>query len=185
MYMLAAGVVLLLPSPNLHGWCAGALALPDIGQIFPDTDPQWQGASSDQFVRESCKLMREQGYHLGNIDCTLIAQKPKLSPHKEDIRCALETSGVQTHWICTCAALRKLCIYCAMPAKMCFSFKNPATRIRCHCIDKDAPTGASAQRPAAQVCGHLLLNCVLRLQEQPVRAAGDAQKLRQPQGQDA
>eukprot|EP00892_Ulva_mutabilis_P011157 jgi/Ulvmu1/8413/UM042_0120.1 len=64
----------------------GALSLPDIGQIFPDNDPKWKGASSDIFVKEACKLMRERGYTIGNIDCTLIAQKPKLSPHKEDIR---------------------------------------------------------------------------------------------------
>ena len=66
---------------------SGALSLPDIGQIFPDTDPKWKGASSDIFVREAIKLMREKGYTIGNIDCTIIAQKPKLSPHKEDIRC--------------------------------------------------------------------------------------------------
>lgn len=66
---------------------AGALSLPDIGQIFPDNDPKWKGASSDIFVKEACKLMHERGYTLGNIDCTIIAQKPKLSPHKEDIRC--------------------------------------------------------------------------------------------------
>jgi 2-C-methyl-D-erythritol 2,4-cyclodiphosphate synthase len=63
--------------------------MPDIGQIFPDTDPKWQGASSDIFVKEACKIMKEKGYSIGNIDCTLIAQKPKLSPHKEDIRWAL------------------------------------------------------------------------------------------------
>ena len=60
--------------------------MPDIGQIFPDNDPKWKGASSDIFVKEACNLMRERGYNIGNIDCTLIAQKPKLSPHKEDIR---------------------------------------------------------------------------------------------------
>lgn len=75
-----------------HRTHAGALSLPDIGQIFPDNDPKWAGASSDIFVKEACKLMRERGYTLGNIDCTLIAQKPKLSPHKEDIRC-----GVPSH----------------------------------------------------------------------------------------
>lgn len=67
----------------------GALSLPDIGQIFPDTDPKWKGASSDQFVKEACKLMHERGYTIGNLDCTIIAQRPKLSPHKEDIRCRL------------------------------------------------------------------------------------------------
>lgn len=64
----------------------GALCLPDIGQLFPDTDPTWKGCRSDVFLREAVRLMKERGYELGNIDCTIIAQKPKLSPHKEAIR---------------------------------------------------------------------------------------------------
>lgn len=82
--------LLCLPIFCQRGWTAvllaGALSLPDIGQIFPDNDPKWKGASSDIFVKEACKLMRDRGYFIGNIDCTIIAQKPKLSPHKEDIR---------------------------------------------------------------------------------------------------
>jgi 2-C-methyl-D-erythritol 2,4-cyclodiphosphate synthase len=64
----------------------GALCLPDIGQLFPDNDPKWKGARSDIFLKEAVRLMKERGYVLGNIDCTIIAQKPKLSPHKENIR---------------------------------------------------------------------------------------------------
>ncbi|GIL47345.1 hypothetical protein Vafri_4190 [Volvox africanus] len=64
----------------------GALCLPDIGQLFPDTDPKWKGARSDIFLKEAVRLMDEKGYVLGNLDCTIIAQKPKLSPHKESIR---------------------------------------------------------------------------------------------------
>eukprot|EP01025_Chloroclados_australasicus_P055149 TRINITY_DN6610_c0_g1_i5.p2 TRINITY_DN6610_c0_g1~~TRINITY_DN6610_c0_g1_i5.p2 ORF type:complete len:227 (+),score=20.80 TRINITY_DN6610_c0_g1_i5:120-800(+) len=64
----------------------GALTLPDIGQLFPDNDPKWKGASSDIFVKEAVRLMNERGYIIGNVDCTIIAQKPKLSPHKERIR---------------------------------------------------------------------------------------------------
>lgn len=64
----------------------GALCLPDIGQLFPDNDPKWKGARSDIFLKEAVRLMKERGYELGNIDCTIIAQKPKLSPHKETIR---------------------------------------------------------------------------------------------------
>ncbi|KAF8068300.1 hypothetical protein HT031_001987 [Scenedesmus sp. PABB004] len=70
----------------------GALSLPDIGQLFPDNDPTWKGAASDIFVKEAVKKMRAAGYVLGNLDATIIAQKPKLSPHKENIRanlCAL------------------------------------------------------------------------------------------------
>lgn len=64
----------------------GALSLPDIGQLFPDNDPKWKGARSDIFLKEAVRLMNEAGYHIGNIDCTIIAQRPKLSPHKEAIR---------------------------------------------------------------------------------------------------
>nr|AZB52803.1 2-C-methyl-D-erythritol 2,4-cyclodiphosphate synthase [Centranthera grandiflora] len=70
----------------------GALGLPDIGQIFPDTDPKWKGAPSSVFMKEAVRLMHEAGYELGNLDSTLILQRPKLSPHKEAIRanlCAL------------------------------------------------------------------------------------------------
>ncbi|KAL4440351.1 hypothetical protein ABPG75_003352 [Micractinium tetrahymenae] len=64
----------------------GALCLPDIGQLFPDTDPRWKGARSDIFLKEAVRLMQERGYTIGNIDCTIIAQRPKMSPHKEAIR---------------------------------------------------------------------------------------------------
>ena len=64
----------------------GALGLPDIGQLFPDNDPKWKGQTSDVFIYEAIRLMKEAGYELGNIDCTLIAQRPKISPHKEKIK---------------------------------------------------------------------------------------------------
>ena len=64
----------------------GALGMPDIGQLFPDNDPKWKGQTSDVFIHEAIRLMKEAGYELGNIDCTLIAQRPKISPHKEKIK---------------------------------------------------------------------------------------------------
>ncbi|XP_057967416.1 2-C-methyl-D-erythritol 2,4-cyclodiphosphate synthase, chloroplastic [Malania oleifera] len=67
----------------------GALGLPDIGQIFPDSDPKWKGAASSVFIKEAVRLMHEAGYELGNLDATLILQRPKLSPHKEVIRANL------------------------------------------------------------------------------------------------
>ncbi|RWR89480.1 2-C-methyl-D-erythritol 2,4-cyclodiphosphate synthase, chloroplastic [Cinnamomum micranthum f. kanehirae] len=67
----------------------GALGLPDIGQIFPDTDPKWKGAASSVFMKEAVRLMHEAGYELGNLDATLILQRPKLSPYKESIRANL------------------------------------------------------------------------------------------------
>lgn len=67
----------------------GALGLPDIGQIFPDNDPKWKGAPSSVFMEEAVRLMHEAGYELGNLDATLILQRPKVSPHKEAIRANL------------------------------------------------------------------------------------------------
>lgn len=70
----------------------GALGEPDIGQLFPDNDPKWKGQTSDVFVREAVRLMRARGYTLGNLDVTVILQRPKLSPHKDAIKtnlCAL------------------------------------------------------------------------------------------------
>ncbi|KAI8465215.1 MAG: 2-C-methyl-D-erythritol 2,4-cyclodiphosphate synthase [Monoraphidium minutum] len=74
----------------------GALCLPDIGQLFPDNDPKWKGASSDIFLKEAVRRMDEMGYYLGNLDATIIAQKPKLSPHKENIRTNL-SEMLQAH----------------------------------------------------------------------------------------
>jgi len=60
----------------------GALAQQDIGQLFPDDDPRWKNADSRIFVEEAARRMRDAGYTLGNLDVTVILQKPKLSPHK-------------------------------------------------------------------------------------------------------
>ena len=64
----------------------GAVALGDIGMHFPDTDPQWRGASSDRFVRHALSLVRERGFELSNIDTTVILQRPKLKDYREQIR---------------------------------------------------------------------------------------------------
>jgi 2-C-methyl-D-erythritol 2,4-cyclodiphosphate synthase len=64
----------------------GALALPDIGQMFPDSDPQWKGASSDVFMKAAGALMQQRGYQIANLDVTVILERPKLAPHKEQIR---------------------------------------------------------------------------------------------------
>ena len=59
------------------------------GQLFPDTDATWKGASSDRFLLEAMRRCREAGYEIGNLDATIIAQKPKLSPHKAAIKASL------------------------------------------------------------------------------------------------
>ncbi|MEM6392619.1 MAG: 2-C-methyl-D-erythritol 2,4-cyclodiphosphate synthase [Planctomycetota bacterium] len=60
----------------------GALAQQDIGQLFPDNDPEWKDADSAVFIREAVSRMTTAGYTLGNADLTVILQTPKLSPHK-------------------------------------------------------------------------------------------------------
>ncbi|MBE6854103.1 MAG: 2-C-methyl-D-erythritol 2,4-cyclodiphosphate synthase [Ruminococcus sp.] len=59
----------------------GALALGDIGKHFPDTDPAYQGADSIALLRHVNQLIAEQGYRIGNLDATILAQAPKLAPH--------------------------------------------------------------------------------------------------------
>ena len=59
----------------------GAAALGDIGKLFPDNDPSYEGADSVELLRKVSALLREHGYRLGNVDCTVIAQRPKLAPH--------------------------------------------------------------------------------------------------------
>jgi 2-C-methyl-D-erythritol 2,4-cyclodiphosphate synthase len=60
----------------------GALALGDIGEWFPNTDPQWQGAASSLFVTTAVQAARERGWTVGNVDCTVHAERPKLSAFK-------------------------------------------------------------------------------------------------------
>ncbi len=64
----------------------GAAALGDIGQHFPDNDPGYEGADSLQLLRAVREKLREAGYRIGNIDCTVIAQAPKLTPHFQTMR---------------------------------------------------------------------------------------------------
>ena len=59
----------------------GAAALRDIGYHFPDTDMAYKGADSRMLLRHVAKLLEEKGYRVGNIDATILAQKPKLKPH--------------------------------------------------------------------------------------------------------
>lgn len=63
----------------------GAAALGDIGKHFPDTDPQYKGISSMKLLEHVGKLISEKGYVVENIDATIIAQKPKMRPHIEEM----------------------------------------------------------------------------------------------------
>ena len=67
----------------------GAAALGDIGMHFPDTDPCWKGAASDQFLAHAAGLVRAQGYTIVNVDSTVILEKPNLKDYRLPIREAL------------------------------------------------------------------------------------------------
>jgi 2-C-methyl-D-erythritol 2,4-cyclodiphosphate synthase len=64
----------------------GAAALGDIGRHFPDTDPQWHGASSIDLLRRVAALVREQGLEVGNVDASVIAERPKLAAYVDAMR---------------------------------------------------------------------------------------------------
>ncbi len=74
----------------------GAAALGDIGHLFPDNDPAYEGADSIELLRHVCAVLRENGYRVGNVDCTVIAQRPKLAPHIAAMRQILaDAMGVE------------------------------------------------------------------------------------------
>ena len=67
----------------------GALALGDIGKIFPDTDMQYKDIDSKLLLERVTQLMMDNGYRIGNIDCTIACQKPKLAPFIEEMKMTL------------------------------------------------------------------------------------------------
>jgi 2-C-methyl-D-erythritol 2,4-cyclodiphosphate synthase len=76
----------------LHALCdalLGAAALGDIGQHFPDTDIRWRGADSKVLLREVVSLIGQHGWKVGNVDLTLILERPKIMPHVPAMRAAL------------------------------------------------------------------------------------------------
>lgn len=64
----------------------GAIAFGDIGKLFPDNDPKFSGADSMLLLEQVCNVIDQQGYVIGNIDSTVIAQAPKLKPYIELMR---------------------------------------------------------------------------------------------------
>jgi 2-C-methyl-D-erythritol 2,4-cyclodiphosphate synthase len=81
----------------------GAVAAPDIGALFPPSDPKWKGADSVVFLREALKRVRDAGYALANLDASLILAAPKIGPHAVSIRTRVaELLGVP----CDCVGLK-------------------------------------------------------------------------------
>ena len=67
----------------------GGAGLGDIGGMFPDTDPQWQGADSRSLLRWAMDTVRSAGWRVGNVDATIIAQAPRIAPHVAAMRANL------------------------------------------------------------------------------------------------
>lgn len=82
----------------IHALCdalLGAAAMGDIGQHFPDTSDSFAGIDSKILLRRVCSMLREAGYEIGNTDCTIRMQRPKLRPHIDAMRAALaEAMGI-------------------------------------------------------------------------------------------
>lgn len=70
----------------------GACAMGDIGKLFPDSDERFLGADSMALLREVCRLIYSDGYSIGNVDCTVIAQKPRLAPYIDEMRAKLASA---------------------------------------------------------------------------------------------
>ena len=78
----------------------GALSLGDIGHYFPPNDPQWQGANSITLLKQVLNIIQSQGWQIGNIDSTIVAEQPKLKPHLKAMRSALaEAMGVEINLV--------------------------------------------------------------------------------------
>ena len=78
----------------------GAAALGDIGHLFPDKDPAYEGADSVELLRQVVRILGEKGFRVGNVDVTVIAQRPRLAPHILQMRQILaEAMGVDTEQV--------------------------------------------------------------------------------------
>ena len=78
----------------------GALALPDIGTLFPDTDEQYKDADSTLLLKKVCEMVLKKGYKIGNIDTNIIAQAPKMMPHIPLMKERLsEVIGISSEYI--------------------------------------------------------------------------------------
>ena len=79
----------------------GAAALGDIGKHFPDTDPKYKGISSIELLKHVGNLLKENGYVIGNIDATIICQRPKLAPYREEmVQNVAKALEIETNQVC-------------------------------------------------------------------------------------
>lgn len=82
----------------IHAICdalLGAVALGDIGKLFPDSSAEFKGIDSRILLQRVCEAVREKGYEISNVDCTIAMQRPKLRPHIDTMRLRLaESMGI-------------------------------------------------------------------------------------------
>ena len=71
----------------------GAAGLGDIGQHFPDTDPQWKGADSLVLLRHAAGLVTDAGWMIGNVDCSVVCEQPKLAPRRDEMQQRLSAAA--------------------------------------------------------------------------------------------
>ncbi|HEY7627800.1 MAG TPA: 2-C-methyl-D-erythritol 2,4-cyclodiphosphate synthase [Ilumatobacteraceae bacterium] len=99
---LVLGGVVFEGHPGLHGHSdadaiahavadalLGAAGLGDIGELFPDTDPRWEGANSIELLEHVVALVRGEGWTIGNVDCSVVCEIPKLAPRRADMQAVL------------------------------------------------------------------------------------------------
>ena len=84
--LLLAIIYLSFISLGLPDALLGAATLGDIGKLFPDNDPAYAGADSVALLRRVVERIAEEGYRIGNIDATILCQRPKLAPHIPQMR---------------------------------------------------------------------------------------------------
>jgi 2-C-methyl-D-erythritol 2,4-cyclodiphosphate synthase len=76
----------------IHALCdalLGAAGLRDIGFHFPNTDPQWKGKDSKHFLTETVRMLHAKGWRVGNVDCTVCLEQPKINPHIQAMQAVL------------------------------------------------------------------------------------------------
>ena len=71
----------------------GAAGLGDLGTHFPDTDPQWKGADSIELLRHTAGLLHDAGWAVGNVDCAVVCEAPKLAPRKTEMQARLSQAA--------------------------------------------------------------------------------------------
>lgn len=71
----------------------GAIGLGDIGEHFPDSDEQWRGADSLRILQKVSEMIRAQGWIIGNVDCSVVCESPKISPHRNEMQLRLSQAA--------------------------------------------------------------------------------------------